>query len=641
MSIPSLATLAVNLAAIGTTFLLALSWVAVGTRLLRKIAPDVDSWPSPLPVAAALVLGQGVVSALMLALGAVGALRPVVVILVSLVGIGLLRQDILALAAQAGRLLRLWPVEAAGRTAVLAWSVLGSAAVVLAMAPPWEWDTLMYHQALPLEFLRSGAIRLPADNFQVALIGVAQLASLPLLAFGLESGPALASVVSFLFLPVSVLGLARVMGDEDAGWWSILLLAGVPSFLLVATTARIDVTVATSLVVAHAILLLAASRSQAAMLWVAAAAFGVASGMKLHALAYAGLCAPLAWRFLRQRQAILVGLGAFVVALGPWLVKNTLLLGAPFHPIGAEAQLEPWLAEIAGSKAIPQHFDTRSLTQLAGSRAEFSLLDAFLDPARLTIEGEGQYYGLPLALLLLPVATLALRRQPLLGALLLPPVAYLALVLLPFERTNLRYLFPAIPVLVVGTVVGLRALSPRLPALGRRLLLLTVVTGVVLAVMDPLVERIGPRALLVRWAVGLESRDQVRARIADAGARQFVQLDSVVRELPDDALVLLLWDARTAGLPVRALADVRLSNWPLLSQTAAPGDCLAGTGITHLVVNQGTLRYYMARGASAEAFRIRELESFLAACLKDARQAGAFLIGSIGSGGPSPAGAGG
>jgi hypothetical protein len=633
--------LAGHVGAISATVLLAGIWVALGGRILRTLAQGVDTWPSPLPLATALVLGQGAVSVGMLGLGAAGALHPVVVIGLCLLIVIALHRDLVALAGQGRRLLSAWPADALSRTAVGAWILLAIMAAVLALAPPWEWDTLMYHQAIPLEFLRLGTIHLPVDNFQVALVGVAQLASLPLLALGLEAGPALASVLSFLFLPVGVLALARVVGAGDAGWWSVLLLAGVPSFLLVATTARIDVTLVTSLVVAHAVLLLAATRGDTGLFWTAAAAFGVAGGMKLHGLAYAGLCAPIAWQFMKQRRCTLVALAVFVMAIGPWLGKNALLLGAPFHPVGAEAQLEPWLAEIAGSTAIPAGFDTSSLSQLAGSRASFSLIAAFLDPARLTIEGEGQYYGLPLVLLLLPVAAFAIRRQPVLAALLLPPLAYLAAVLLPFERTNLRYLFPAIPVLVLGTVIGLRALSPRLPLLGRRLLLLSVAVGVGMTVADPLAERVGPRGLLIRWAAGLESRDSVRAQLSDAGARQFAQLEAAVAGLPDDSLVLLLWEARTAGLPVRLLADVRLSNWPLLSQTPAPASCLAGTGITHLVVNQGGLRYYLARGASAEAFRLGELEVFLANCLQEVHHEGSYLVGRLNSGGANAVGSGG
>lgn len=626
-----------HVGAVGATCLLAGIWVASGGRILRKVAQGVETWPSPLALAAALVLGQGAVSVTMLGLGAVGALRPAVVVGLCALVLIALRRDVFALADQGRLQLSSWPADALSRTAVGAWIFMAVMATVLALAPPWEWDTLMYHQAIPLEFLRLGTVHLPADNFQVALVGVAQLASLPLLALGVEAGPALASVVSFLFLPVGVLALARVVGDGDAGWWSVLLLAGVPSFLLVATTARIDVTLVTSLVVAHALLLLAATRGDTGLLWTAAAAFGVAGGMKLHGLAYAGLCVPLAWHFLRQRRTTLVALALFLATISPWLVKNALLLRAPFHPVGAEAQLEPWLAEIAGSTAVPAGFDTSSLSQLADSRASFSLVDAFLNPARLTIEGEGQYYGLPLVLLMLPVAGLAMRRQPLLAALFLPPLAYLAAVLLPFERTNLRYLFPAIPVLVVGTVIGLRALSPRLPVLGRRLLILTVLVGVAMTVADPLVERVGPKGLLFRWVAALESRDSVRAQMADAGARQFAQLESAVASLPGDAVVLLLWEARTAGLPVRTMADVRLSNWPLLSQTDAPAICLAATGITHIIVNHGSLRYYLARGASADAFRLRELEAFLANCLQEVHQEGSFLVGKLGLGGASSA----
>jgi hypothetical protein len=614
-----------HLATVGATLLLVVLWIAAGARLLRGLHPRHDTWPAPLSLVTSAVLGQGLTALLMLALGSVGLLRPPIVLGAVVVTLLLLRLEVASLASTARRLTL--PGRLLPRVVVGGWVVLGLVMVLLALAPPWDWDTLMYHQALPLEFLRSGAIRLPPDNFHIALIGVVQLASIPLLAAGLEAGPALASVASYFLVAGALIGAARVVGDEDAGWWSALVLLGVPGFLLVATTARIDVTFAAALLIAHTLLVLAVVRRVPGTLVIAAVCFGLAGGMKVPGLAYAVACAPLALFWWKDRRTLGVSLAAFVVALGPWLLKNALLLGAPFSPLGTASRLEPWLATIAGSTSIPPGFDRSVFAQLGASRTTFNLWDAFFNPGLLTIEGEGRFYGLPLVILLFPVALLASRRIPSLLAVGLPPLLYLALIIVPLPETNLRYLFPAVLTLLLATVAGLRAAwSRQVPPLATRALIVVLVGAAALNQFPAVKERAGPRALLFRWSAGLASRGEVRARHPHGAARQIAVLEDSLARLGDDALVLLLWEARTAGLRPRAISDVRLSNWPLLSQTAAPGSCLAGTGITHVVINRASVGYYITRGASPDAFRIPQLGEFIRRCLEGAIDTQGYLI---------------
>jgi hypothetical protein len=614
-----------HLATVGATLLLVVLWIAAGARLLRGLHPRHDAWPAPISLVTSALLGQGLTALLMLALGSVGLLRPPIVLGAVIVALFLLRRQVASLVSTMGRLTL--PGRLLPRVVVGGWVILGLVMVLLALAPPWDWDTLMYHQALPLEFLRSGAIRLPPDNFHIALIGVAQLASLPLLAAGLQAGPAMASVAWYLLLAGSLVGAARVVGDEDAGWWSALLMLGVPGFLLVATTARIDVTFAAALLIAHALFVLAVVRREPSTLVLAAVCFGLAGGMKIPGLAYAVACAPLALYWRKDRGTLGLALAAFAAAVAPWLLKNALLLGAPLYPVGTAARLEPWLAQIAGTDVIPASFDLSVFAQLGASRATFNLWDAFFNPGLLSIEGEGRFYGLPLVLLLLPIALFASRRTSALLAMALPPLGYLILIILPFPETNLRYFFPAVPALLVATVAGLRAMWSRaLPPLALRLGTVVVLGAATLTLFPAAKERAGPQALLFRWSAGLASRSEVRARHPHGAARQIAVLEDSLARLGDDALVLLLWEARTAGLKPRALSDVRLSNWPVLSQTAAPESCLAGTGITHVVINRASVGYYITRGASPEAFRIPQLGEFIRRCLEGPIDTQGYLI---------------
>jgi len=134
------------------------------------------------------------------------------------------------------------------------------------------------------------------------------------------------------------------------------------------------------------------------------------------------------------------------------------------------------------------------------------------------------------------------------------------------------------------------------------------------------------------------SREEVRARVHDVAARDFAALDAALSGLPGDDLVLLLWEGRTEGLRPRTLGDIRLSNWSFLSQTAAPASCLAGTGISNVVVNRGALKYYLAGGASPEILRLRAFDEFAARCLERPREVRAYLIFPV-RGSPLPNGA--
>jgi hypothetical protein len=151
-------------------------------------------------------------------------------------------------------------------------------------------------------------------------------------------------------------------------------------------------------------------------------------------------------------------------------------------------------------------------------------------------------------------------------------------------------------------------------------------------------QRIGPNGQTVRWALGLASRHEVRTGSPDVATQGIVALEDSLSGLGDDALVLLLWEARTGGLEPRALADVRLSNWSLLSQTMATDTCLAGTGITHVVINRGSLRYYLARGAPPEVFRLAQLQEFVQRCLMQPREVSFYLIYRVRGAASDPAG---
>jgi len=90
---------------------------------------------------------------------------------------------------------------------VLSIAILGTAAQFMisqAMAPPLDWDSLMYHLRVPAQFLQKGRIYLPEDNLHTAFVQLVHMLYIPLLAFGSPAGAALVSTFFALGLGLAV-----------------------------------------------------------------------------------------------------------------------------------------------------------------------------------------------------------------------------------------------------------------------------------------------------------------------------------------------------------------------------------------------------------------------------------------------------
>jgi hypothetical protein len=603
--------------------------VGVGARTRRRLAAASGAaggetmhaavWRWPVDAA----LGASLLALVLLAASAVGALQPVTVLVITLASGALVWRDALTAAHELPTLVT------RGRLPVLALLVLLLAA---AEAPPTEWDSVMYHVRIPLWLLEQGRLAVPPDSLHVSLIGGAHFATLPLLALGLRAGPAVMQVVALALVLAGTFALARAaLASRAAAWLAVVAVVGTPVFVLVAVTARVDVTLVLALVAAHVALATARARvalgqSSGELLAVTALLLGGAVAIKPQAGAYAVALIPLAWPVLRSLPSVRPALVASALGLlvsVPWLLKNALLVGAPFAPIGAGDRLEPWLATILGGPVVPAGMDTSILRALSESRAAFDVLAAFFDAGSLTIEGEGAFYALSPVLLLLPVVLFTAKaRARALGPLLVG-VVYAALVIVPFQQINLRYLMPAVPALVVALATGLDAIvAERLGALQRRERAI-LATILVLAALFPVGGALRHRffagsAVLLRHAAGQASAQEVWRRHPDGTVRSYAPvIGNLHRLVPADGKVLMLWEAR--GLPIEreTLVDVRLSNWSFLAQSSAPAACLAGTGITHVMVGTGSVEFYVSRGAKAEAFHLNDFTAFRDRCLTD------------------------
>lgn len=609
-----------HLSALGLAISLLLLWVALGARVRRLIdstpgaAPAMRRWPID------AVLGSGVLALVLLIVSVVGWLQPWVVLAISFLLLLLVRRDAVAAATEFLNVVRTMPA----RPAVDRWTagftaVFVALLIAAAFAPPTEWDSLMYHLRIPVGLLEKGRLGVPEDSYHVALVGGSHFATLPLLAAGVSIGPALMQVMMLVLVLCGTVTMAQLVGLSRVGSrLTVAVVVGCPVFTLVAITARVDVALVLALVAAHVVLLDAREQGRPRSVLLAALLVGIAISIKPQAGAYALALVPLGWQAAAGGRLAFAAAGLAATVVAPWLLKNQLLTGAPLYPKGSPGWFEPWIAELYGGRVPPPGFDGSALDALPESRATFDLLDAFLHPGRLTVEAEGAYYGLSPAIALVPLVLLAIRSHRAAVGVAVVGLLYSALVIVPFGRINLRYLMPAIPALAIGAAAVVAAVGSRLRGNARRLLVL----GFVCAAAVPLGGALRARffsggSVLLRHAVGAVSEADVWTQHPDGTARLFAPaIANAQRLLPEDARVVMLWEARALPLGRDALADVLLTNWSYLAQSPAVERCLAGSGVTHVLVNTGALSYYIQRGADRGAFRLDALDEFRRRCLE-------------------------
>ena len=569
-----------------------------------------------------IAVGLGVQATLLLGLSAAGWMHPAALWAATLAPALLGVRRLPAAAGHLPRLLRnnlgdTSPVERIGLLTVF--SIVAAMLLIGALGPVQDWDSLMYHVQLPRQFLDEGRLHVPLDGLHVAYLGSLQFLYLPLLAIGAAAGPALLNAALVVGLGVLVVVAGETFLSRGSGILAGIIIWGSSALLLVGMTPRIDISLMyflllTQLAIAHAL------RDDDALpaLRYAGLLAGLSFGIKYHALPYLAALAPFAvWAALRTpglRLRHLRGLGvstaiAVLCAL-PWLAKNALLFGAPLYPFFAERVVPPFIAAIQGSTAHPANVSTDIYGALGQAREAISLKGLLLRPAQLTVEGEAAAFTRNWPLWISAFGLLLIQR-PGIVVLLLPALAYLSIALGAFTRTNLRYLLPVIPVLalvaaeVIGTVQArLRSVTWFRPAVVIAALMLCVPAFQVVAARTI-------STLRIRIAVGLE-----RPQALLDGNVQYVIAEWFAEQAPEDARLLMLFDARGYYFRRQTIQDNVLTNWPLLVGTGAVDRCLSGTGITHVMLNRATLGYYQSRGLDPRLLQMDRFDEFARDCLQ-------------------------
>jgi dolichyl-phosphate-mannose-protein mannosyltransferase len=592
----------------------------LGRFVLRRVglqpAPPTCSLPFDVAV------GAGIMATALLGIGATVGVSPVIVLgTVSVLGaIGYLDAKDLV-----GELIGWVRTRPRGTSVAKCFIVCWLSFVTLylfavALGPPVDYDSLMYHLRVPTQWLAQGRLFLPEDNLNTAFVGLIHMLYLPLLAVGAESGPAVLNVIFALLLALGVADLTKVLSGNHASLLAAVLLGGSCTLLLVAPTPKVDAPLALYLFLGHYAGIQATRHSDGRRwLVLAGVLLGFAFGVKYLAAPYGMSLAPifLAWTLSCKRRmqccaAFVVALAAAVILALPWLAKNWVLLGAPTYPFLTGRQLEPWLAALHGNRAVPEGLG-RSIEVLRQVRQPLNLSDLLWHPGRLTPEGEGGLYFLNPAFVLVPLAVV--QRRQLLLLLCLPTALYLLLLLGVSRETNLRYLVPMFAPL---TVVAACVVSDIVSRWGRQLWVQTSVAMVVACVLLPSTLIAAYRLVqsdAIPYAVGATTIEDYRSGSPNSSLAHFYQMVATINDEVPSGRILFLFEGR--GLPFQStvLQDDVFTNWLLLSRLHLTQTCLSGTNITHVLVNRVVLDYLISRGLTYEAVDWPDFDAFARKCL--------------------------
>jgi hypothetical protein len=217
--------------------------------------------------------------------------------------------------------------------------------LVRTLTPPHAYDEAIYHLAATKRFVEAHSLAplydLPQGNTHMLL----QMLYVPCLMLGADSAAKLISLCFALMTAVALYAYARRFLNRQTGYLAALAFFGAGMVTQVATTARIDVTLAGLLFLATYAMTVYLEERSPKWLWLSAVLSGIAISVKLTGLLWVATlgCIYLAQTFYKAsniERLRHMRLGVFYVLIvlaivSPWLVKNYVYFRDPFYPLAA------------------------------------------------------------------------------------------------------------------------------------------------------------------------------------------------------------------------------------------------------------------------------------------------------------------
>ncbi|MFZ2418621.1 MAG: phospholipid carrier-dependent glycosyltransferase, partial [Smithellaceae bacterium] len=340
--------------------------------------------------------------------------------------------------------------------------------IILALTPPVARDVLIHHLAIPkLWLIHGGFYEIPWAGFSYYPMNLSLLYLVPLY-FGNDIIPNLIHLSFGVGTAILLYVYLNKKSGQLAGLLAALIFISLPTILRTATTAYVDVGLVffTTLSVLAYVYWRDAEYKSHGWLLVSAIAMGLALGTKYSALpAWFFLTLAIVFIYSKdtggQVRALLHGLVFFIVSLlvfSPWLIKNAILTGNPLYPLyqsvlnaGVASLSEAYVEASAGSGM--GMFKMRQM--LFGD----NFLETLLIPFRFFLQGQDhtpRYFDGVLNPVLIFIAPLAFMNRKMKPdkLLFLAFAAFFILLAFFMDQHRIRYILPAVPFVIILTVLG-------------------------------------------------------------------------------------------------------------------------------------------------------------------------------------------
>ncbi len=338
--------------------------------------------------------------------------------------------------------LNAWPHADGSLPLPLAWNLLflslyGIFAALYignALLPETSPDGLMYHVALIARYFREHRLPRITTNFYASFPEGLEMLFLFGFAFGRHSAAAMVHLLFLLMLPLGMLAYARRFGAPAAGVVGGLLFFLSPVAGYDGTIGYNDVGLACVLFACFYVLQIWREQRSPALIFAAGLLAGFGYAVKYNgglAIVYVLAMVVFCCRRKFLRPAMLAAAAAFLM-MGPWIVKNIVVVHNPFMPFATRYFPNPYLyptTEMENTHAVgyPPGIRRRDL------------------PLQATVHGSMEGMVGPV-FLLAPLMLLALRRPA--GRQL--SLAALIFFLPYFSDVSTRFLLPCLPFIALA-----------------------------------------------------------------------------------------------------------------------------------------------------------------------------------------------
>ncbi len=291
-------------------------------------------------------LGSGIIIFLVIGLAAIGLLYKGLLVAVVLGLYGLVYNEARSLCRQGCQACGSIFIKKKTFEAKVCFLFIGLATIVTFLAaatPPFFYDALVYHLALPHKYLlRHGFHALPYFHPSAYPANLGMLFAVAL-SF---SGGMLAKLFSWCFVPmtvVSVYAFAKSRWGNHVAIISATITMLTPAVLIISTLTTVDTGVMFYSSLSFFALVSWFTHRQKHWLFFSSLFCSLAVGTKYTAIVTTGM--PLAFflcihEYFLQKQSLLhtlrkvaIVIGIIICGASPWLIKNIMYVGNPLHPL--------------------------------------------------------------------------------------------------------------------------------------------------------------------------------------------------------------------------------------------------------------------------------------------------------------------